>query len=340
MSTTVTAAPRSERGALTRNKIGWADLTWLVWRQYRVTIIVTAALVAALCAGLLWVNSQMPHAPCPENSECWETVYYYDRFAPPLLWAAFGLPIYIAAFWGAPVLAREYEQQTNLLAWSQDVSAPRWLVSRAVLLGLIAMAMSVVTVPAVTSLLGAMQTNGASDAFNDPWDAIPFEATVPLSAAYAIAGLGIGIAAGALLRRVVPAIGVTLAVYVGVRVLLQHFRFRLLPPLHRSTPVEILFAGRPNGSEMSQLETAYTLGGAWVGAAGQPTDAPRACYETADAAFVKCLRDAGITRWQTTYQSVDRVDQLRLIEAGVLIAVAVVAIATAVYLVGRRRTLA
>jgi hypothetical protein len=315
-------------------------MAWLIGRQYRATILVTAGLVAAVCVGLLWVNAQMPHGPCPENSECWETVHHYGRFAPSLLWVAFGLPIYIAAFWGAPLLAREYEQRTNLLAWSQDVSGPRWLLSRAVLLGLIAMAMAVATVPAVTSLLHTMQSNGASDAFNNPWETIPFGATMPLTAAYTLAGLGLGAVASASLRRVVPAIGFTLAAYVGVRVLLQHFRFRLLPPLHTLTPVESLVAGRPYASETSALATGYTLGGEWVGVGGQPIDAPRSCSEMADQAFAKCLRDAGITHWQTTYQPVDRVDQLRLVEAGVFVAVAVLAIAAAVYLVGRRRTLA
>jgi ABC-type nitrate/sulfonate/bicarbonate transport system ATPase subunit len=37
----------------------------------------------------------------------------------------------IAAFWAAPLVSREYEQGTHLLAWSQDVAPSRWLAGKA-----------------------------------------------------------------------------------------------------------------------------------------------------------------------------------------------------------------
>ena len=50
--------------------------------------------------------------------------------------------------------------------------------------------------------------------------------------AYAVFGVALGIAAGALLRRTLPAIAVTLAGFIGVRVLVaQFFRAHYLTPV-------------------------------------------------------------------------------------------------------------
>jgi hypothetical protein len=45
------------------------------------------------------------------------------------------VPLLIGVFIGVPLLAREHEQRTLLLAWSQDVSPVRWLWTKLALLG-------------------------------------------------------------------------------------------------------------------------------------------------------------------------------------------------------------
>jgi hypothetical protein len=52
-----------------------------------------------------------------------------------LLLAVQYAPLLIGVFIGAALLAREHEQWTLLLAWSQDVSAARWLWTKLALLG-------------------------------------------------------------------------------------------------------------------------------------------------------------------------------------------------------------
>ncbi len=329
MTTTIRPKPQSDRHTAVRRKIRWADLAWLTWRQQRGAILVTAALVTTIIAGLLWVNARLPNASCIENSHCFETFYHFQRFGPPLLWAAFGLPFFVATFVAAPLVAREYEQRTNLLAWSQDVSEPRWLLSRAVLLGVISAGLIALTVPAASALLDTMNTNLVSDAFNEPWDSIPFESAVPLAVAYTLCALGIGIAIGALVRRVLPAIGLTLAVFAALRVLLQLFRFRLIPPVASRTPISQLASGGSAGIP----EGAHSIGDVtFVDASGRAVDVSR-CDS------LDCFQSAGVVYHEQHYQPLERLDALRLVEAGIFVAVALVAIALAIYRVQRRRSL-
>jgi len=47
------------------------------------------------------------------------------------------LPLLTGVFLGAPLLAREHEQRTLLLAWSQDITPQRWLWTKFALLGVL-----------------------------------------------------------------------------------------------------------------------------------------------------------------------------------------------------------
>src|SRR5206468_12843846 len=44
------------------------------------------------------------------------------------------LPMLVGIFWGAPLIAREVEQGTQRLAWTQSVSRLRWMTTKLVLL--------------------------------------------------------------------------------------------------------------------------------------------------------------------------------------------------------------
>lgn len=54
--------------------------------------------------------------------------------------AIFFLPLILGMFWGAPLLAKEYTEGTNALAWTQSVSRRKWLTA-AVLWTLLATAL-------------------------------------------------------------------------------------------------------------------------------------------------------------------------------------------------------
>jgi hypothetical protein len=121
------------------------------------------------------------------------------------------VPPLIGAFAGAPVLARELETGTFRYAWTQAFGRWRWAVAKLVLL-----AVAVAAAAEAFSVLFSW--------YNQPFFAAGY--AIPLStrvfdlhgiafAAWTLAAFAIGVLAGMLIRRVVPAIAATLAVYAG-----------------------------------------------------------------------------------------------------------------------------
>ena len=122
------------------------------------------------------------------------------------------MPALIGAFAGAPVLARELETGTFRYAWTQGIGRLRWTVGKLVPLAV-----------AVTAVAGAFTVLIAW--YNQPWVAAgyvtPFSARVfdllgVAFAAWTLAAFAIGVLAGMLIRRAVPAIAATLAAYAGL----------------------------------------------------------------------------------------------------------------------------
>ena len=139
------------------------------------------------------------------------------------------MPALIGAFVGAPVLARELETGTFRYAWTQGIGRWRWTLAKLVLLAV-----------AVTAAAGAFSV--LFSWYNQPFFAagyaIPFSTRVfdlrgVAFAAWTLAAFAIGVLAGMLIRRVVPAIAATLAAYAGLALatalyLRQHYMTPLL----------------------------------------------------------------------------------------------------------------
>src|SRR5580704_16752850 len=160
-------------------------------------------------------------------------------------------PAVIGLFWGAPLIARELETGTAALAWNQSVTRTRWLAVKLAIGGLTAMA--------VTEALSLIQT----------WWAVPISQAVadgsgagvaqsrfsqlnfathgitPLG--YAAFAFALGVAAGALIRRTVPAMAVTLAIFAALQVAMPLWvRPNLAPPDHTVIPVTSLANAGPS----------------------------------------------------------------------------------------------
>src|ERR1700693_5463343 len=124
------------------------------------------------------------------------------------------LPVLLGVFIAAPLLSREFEQGTYLLAWSQSITKLRWAVVK---IGLLAAS---VVVAATALALLVIWWHGPLDVagFNGPWDAFDIGGAAPI--AYATFALALGTLAGLLIRRTVPAMALTLFVFAGVRLLI------------------------------------------------------------------------------------------------------------------------
>jgi hypothetical protein len=200
-------------------------MIWLTWRQSRLEALIGGVALALLAAWLAWTGLEMSAAYEDEglaaclaaqspDRACQVAVNdFMQRFndfqgimiVPPLC-----VPFLIGLLLAAPTVL-DFEQGTYRLAWTQGVTRRRWLATK---IGL-GLAISVV----VSAGLVAIWTwwRGPLDAINGRFDggAFDFEGIVPV--AYTVFAFALCLAAGTVLRRTVPALGIGLAGFVGIR---------------------------------------------------------------------------------------------------------------------------
>jgi hypothetical protein len=266
-------------------------------------------------------------------------------------------PAVIGLFWGAPLIARELETGTAALTWNQSVTRTRWLAVKLTVVGLTAMA--------VTEALSLMQTwwaapisqavadgSGAGVA-QSRFSQLNFATHGITPIGYAAFAFALGVTAGALIRRTVPAMAVTLAVFAALQVAMPLWVRPNLAPADRTViPVTSLGGAGPSQTGPGgDTFTLYALNipgqpGAWllssgpVNAAGQATSTtPAACTSVGGtglsagaqgrafppgqgpAAFVDCLGRHGI-REAITYQPAGRYWRFQATETAIYLALA------------------
>ncbi len=128
------------------------------------------------------------------------------------------VPALIGAFVGAPVLARELETGTFRYAWTQGFGRWRWTLAK-----LVPLAVAVAAAAGAFSVLFSWYYQPYFAAGNQschlprsPLAPGLFDLRGVAFAAWTLAAFAIGALAGMLIRRVVPAIVATLAVYAGL----------------------------------------------------------------------------------------------------------------------------
>ena len=268
-------------------------------------------------------------------------------------------PAIIGIFWGAPLIARELEAGTYRLAWTQSITRTRWLVVKRALTGLAAMA--------VTGTLSLMQAWWADPigkardlAASVPGLPQPFTGSrlsswifathgiTPLG--YAAFGFALGTAVGALTRRVMPAMAVTLAIFAAAQIAMPLWvRPHLIPP-HRtvvSGPSFFESAGLSVGtlqaSTVPGQPSAWILSSEAINAAGQPVSTiPAPCLSPSTGKGASpdagaCMASRGI-RETITYQPASRYWPLQWIESGIYLALALALAAICFWRTSRRRT--
>jgi hypothetical protein len=252
-------------------------------------------------------------------------------------------PAVIGLFWGAPLLARELETGTFTLVWSQSVTRTRWLAVKLTVGGLAAMA-----VTEALSLLFAWWAAplGRAAALGGSGNGLAMNQFNPLAFAthgitplgYAAFAFTLGVTAGALIRRTVPAMAVTLAIFAALQIAMPLWiRPNLLPASHTTvaitgdTTLNLYTADSPHTFTFTLATEDGLAGqpGAWIrssgaaDAAGHPvsTVVPSACSPAASSsgpgsALANCLASQGI-RIAVTYQPASRYWPLQWTETGI-----------------------
>src|SRR5580693_4326426 len=339
-------------------------MSWVVWRQYRAAAAITAALIAAFAALVVVTGVQAASqwhsalGACTASRSCGNlsssTLFLGSHAIGFLVIMTLGVPAVLGILAGAPLLAHEFETGTNQYAWTQSVTRRRWLAVKAGWLLLAAAAIGGIVSALVTWWSGpdnALQANAFDPGRFDIMGIVPV--------GYAVFATALGITAGALLRRTLPAIAVTLAGFIVVRAV-------IFMALRRSfmTAVTSYF---PIGSGFTPAGSAWQLGAGFVGANGQPltlplstngavigggaggvglpvSSLPAACQQRAGNgrlgpaayhAVVSCAQADGI-RGFVTYQPASRYWAFQGIETGIFLLLAAALIAVAFAVVSRR----
>jgi uncharacterized protein YneF (UPF0154 family) len=324
--------------------VPWRQMGWVTWRQRRFALTGVAALLGAL-AVYLWITGLQMHnayaaaAACHPASSfaCGNMIGDFNSAYWPTAQIIAALlqvvPALIGAFVGAPVLARELETGTFRFAWTQGFGRTRWTVAQ-----LVPLAVAVTAVTGAFSVLFSWYYQPFfTEGQQTPFFPSLFDLRGIAFAAWTLAAFAIGALAGMLIRRVVPAIAATLAVYAGLAITAGvYLRYHYMTPLVTRNP---------------SLPSSAWIVSQWWTKGGKPVSQATinqilqqylpAAKQVAPGKFVSTLNPTqylnqhGYTLW-TSYQPISRFWAFQWIEGGWLLALSVLLIAATVWLVHRR----
>jgi hypothetical protein len=230
----------------------------LAWRQFRSQAAIAIAGLLVVAIALAITGPQLVHlynttvAGCKAQGDCQTATSAFvsnDTFLQNGLDVLiFVLPALIGIFWGAPLVAREFETGTVRLAWTQSVTRTRWLAAKLGVVGLSSIA--------VAGLLSLMVTWWFSriDRVNaNRFVATVFDARDIVPIGYAAFAFALGVTAGVLIRRTLPAMATTLVGFVAARLAMTHWiRPHLIAPAQTaaalSSATRLGFEGSPSGA--------------------------------------------------------------------------------------------
>ena len=260
-------------------------MTWLTWRQIR-TQAAAVYLVVAAVAVVVLVTGPRLHDLAKSGANFFDNLTGPTRpcSTPGSSWSQLA-PAIIGAFWGAPLVARELENGTHRLVWNQSVTRTRWLATK---LGLTTLGAAV----AVGLLTGRsaggparMDGTASETRGNLPGRLTPvsfaMRGLVPVG--YAVFAVVLGATLGIILRRSLPAMAITLALFAFVQVAVPLW---VRPHLVTPVTVNIAFSedaldsisGTPSGGpDTIELHTANR--GDWILTTrrSMPLGTPRPC---------------------------------------------------------------
>jgi hypothetical protein len=296
----------------------------LVWRLHRNQAYFALAALAGLAVILLVTGITMADdyrnalASCATQS-CGilptSSLFRGDGAIMDLVNATIAVPLLFGLFWGAPLLAKEFEDGTHNLAWTQGVTRRHWL-RVSVAWALIAAALWGAALAALVSWWRFPE-----NALDSRFGAFDVQGIVPV--AYALFAVTLGVAVGSVLRRVLPSLAATLGIFVIIRVAVGlYLRPHFLTPVTKVLP---LTGSNPPGAWV--LSSDMVNGhGQNLGASLDLSQLPAACrssFPGGKGLNGPCLTAHGFHQI-LTYQPDSRFWAFQGIEAGIFLVLAVV----------------
>ena len=231
-------------------RIGDTAMIWFTWRQFRTPAWITVGALAVIAVVLAVSRSQPRRSvDLQRRRRLPQRLRHRGQHVPRRGHAAgsttrsttsrsalmYVVPALIGIFWGAPLIARELETGTHRLAWNQSVTRTRWLATKLAIVGAATAATAGLLSWAVTAW--AHHIDHATGNRDQPAD---FGARGIVPIGYALFAFVLGVTMGMLIRRTVPAMAATLAIYIGAVVSMPLWiRAHLAPVAHATTPLDL-----------------------------------------------------------------------------------------------------
>jgi ABC-type transport system involved in multi-copper enzyme maturation permease subunit len=323
-------------------------MTWVIWRHYRVTAAIAGAILAAFAAALLITGLRdaakwhTALADCAKNETCGnlsQTVSLTGGPVYTLTILTLLVPLLFGMFWGGPAVARERETGTVQYAWTQSVTRWRWL-----------------SVKAGWLLLAGAVFGGAVAGIVTWWYAPPnalnqgqfqpgyfdIQGIVPIG--YAVFAVALGIAAGTLIGRSLPALAVTAGVFLAIRLVITYWvRMHYMPAVTTIYSVTQNLALKGATWQLAQgtvlpggqFTTNLSVGPGHIISGFNGPGVPASCSTAQISSTLTCMARLGYHSF-ATYQPGYRFWPFQFIETGIFVALAAALIAVT-FLVVRRR---
>ena len=314
-------------------------MIWLTWRQHRAQALATLIGLGAIGVFSLITGPRIvaafrelhaclvvPGQDCGLLHESFDRRFNGLQFVIPLYMV---VPLLMGVFLGAPLIAREVEQGTHRLAWTQSVTRGRWAAATA----LFAWMVTIWSAPLVAA---------SGDRFG--FGVFDLRGIVPI--AYALFAVALGTALGASIRKTLPAMAATLGAFAAVRVAVELLlRPRYLP----SQTISYSFlqqSPRFGLGDWVLSSRVFDPTGRFVSPDGSITVSPSALAQvcpgiTRGVAFPdkdqvgRCLSQLGV-RFVDTYQPGSRYWLFQGIESAIFLLLAAGLVVGAMWLIRRR----
>jgi ABC-2 family transporter protein len=321
--------------------VPWTRLVWVTWRQHRVALAGVTVLLGGvglylLIMGLKIHSGYASVTSCrPAGSAACQltrnlvTGDYYPT-AQTMTGFLQVIPVLVGVFVGGPVLARELQTGTFRFAWTQGCGRARWVIAKLALL-------------AVTVTVAAEAFSLLFTWYFQPWFAQGLDGGLAPQlfdlrgvdfAAWTLLAFALGVAAGALIRRTVPAMAAAIAAWTGIffatfMFLRKYYQAPLVAGNAKASSPGFAnnwswaqWYNGPNGKPVSQQTVENVM-------ARAPASVQNSKNPNVGSAYLAAHH---YTQWWT-YQPVSRYWHFQFIEGGWLLALSLILFAGTVWLV-------
>jgi hypothetical protein len=307
----------------------------LIWRLHRNQVYFAAVGLAMLAVLLVITGITMANdyhvflRTCAATRSCADgqgQLFSGDGAIMDVVNLTVAVPLLLGLFWGAPLVAKELEDGTHNLAWTQGVTRRHWLRTNVIWV-LLAAALWGAAIAALASWW-----RGPENALGTRFDGFDVQGFVPV--VYALFAVALGLAMGSLFRRVLPAIATTLGVFVALRVAIGvYVRPHFMTPLSKLYPLAGARSNPPAGSWIISQGIAAPSG--HLLGSITPGSIPTVCQPGASSdksGIVDCLASHGF-RQVITFQPGSRFWAFQGLEASIFVIAAAVLIGLAFWVV-------